>query len=66
MEITRNMERIADVMRDSFLQLKEEGMEPIHINALTMGMIRNSMEKIVGREQAEQWDKAARDSIGWK
>lgn len=48
-----------------FHTLVEQGMEPMEINAVTVGMARKSMEDLIGVKEAIEMDKKWRVSIGW-
>lgn len=58
-------ERLYHVLRDGFTKLTKEGFDPIEINASACGMARRSMEAIVGRKKAIEWDNFVRKQIGW-
>ncbi len=37
----------------------------LEIDAMCMGLCRKSMEEVLGIPEAAQWDKEARERIGW-
>lgn len=54
-------DKISSVM----VGLLQDGWTIVELNGLLMGMCRSSLEDVVGVEQAAQWDKEAREKIGW-
>lgn len=44
---------------------KQYEINPVYINALVMGMARRSLQDLVGKKLAMEFDKAGRETIGW-
>ena len=57
--------RAYDVVGGAFAILAREGYQPMDVNSFAMGMIRSSMEDLLGLEHAAQLDAEWRRSCNW-
>jgi len=64
-EVRAAVQLCHEIIGKAFSDLARQGLPPTFVNGAAMGMCRKSQQELMGIPKAIEWDRAAREKIGW-